>query len=262
MNLQNIINEIEKVDADVIDRLEHVSRRHMFSAFAKKAVAAASPVLLTSALTQAYGQGTALPGQVREVLQFALLLENVESDFYNTGLAANVVPFPYKDAIDQIARHENAHVILLKSVLGSAADPKPKFDFTAGGAFADVFTNFKTFAAVAQAFEDTGVRAYKGQAGKLKPYSAYLEVALRIHSVEARHAARLRLINAQKGWITLNAGFPAAVYAGDDVTTQGGVALNSIPSLAGYSAATLSEAFDEPLPQDEVLKIAIQFLAK
>ncbi len=257
MNLQNILGELEKVDGEVIDRLEHVSRRHMFSAFAKKAVAAASPVVLTSAITQAYGQGSALPGQVREVLQFALTLENLEAEFYNRGLASGVVMAPYRDAIDQIARHENAHVALLKSVLGSAADPKPTFDFTAKGAFPDVFSNFKTFAAVAQAFEDTGVRAYKGQAGKLRPYSAYLEVALRIHSVEARHAARLRLINEQKGWITLNTGFPPAVYAGEQNVMQGGL---DVAALTGYSPATVSEAFDEPLSQDDALKIAIQFI--
>jgi hypothetical protein len=51
-----------------------------------------------------------------------------------------------------------------------------------------VFTNYETFKAVAQAFEDTGVRAYKGQAPALLPYDAVLQAALTIHSVEARHA--------------------------------------------------------------------------
>ena len=49
---------------------------------------------------------------------------------------------------------------------------------------------------LAQAFEDTGVRAYKGQAGNLISNSAYLTAALQIHSVEARHASYIRdLIN-------------------------------------------------------------------
>jgi rubrerythrin len=258
MNLQNILNEIEKVDGEVIDRLAHVSRRHMFSAFAKKAVAAASPVVLTAAIGQAYGQSTSLPGPVREVLNFALALENLEAEFYNTGLASgSLVPAMYREAFMQIAKHENAHVALLKSVLGSAAESKPTFDFTAKGTFPDVFSNFKTFTAVAQAFEDTGVRAYKGQAGKLKPYGAYLEVALQIHSVEARHAARLRMINMQKGWITGNDGFPPAVYAGEGVTTQLGI---DIAALPGSSATIASEAFDEPLTQDQVLAIALQFI--
>ena len=54
----------------------------------------------------------------------------------------------------------------------------------------DVFSNYKTFLAVSQALEDTGVRAYKGQAGNLKSSDEILTVALQIHSVEARHAAQ------------------------------------------------------------------------
>ena len=259
MNLQNIITEIEKVDGEVFDRLQHVSRRHMFSAFAKKAVAAASPVVLTAAIGQAYGQGSSLPGPVREVLNFALGLENLEAEFYNKGLDMypSLIPSEYKQVFDQIRVHENAHVALLKSVLGSAAEKKPTFDFTAKGTFPDVFSNFKTYTAVAQAFEDTGVRAYKGQAGKLMPYDAYLQVALQIHSVEARHAARLRMINMQKGWITGSTGFPPAVYAGEGETNQLGI---DIASLPGSNANIATEAFDEPLTQDQVLAIAFQFI--
>lgn len=259
MNLQNIISEIEKVDGEVIDRLEHVSRRHMFSMFAKKAVAAASPVVLTAAIGQAYGQGSGLPGPVREVLNFALALEYLEAEFYNKGLDnyPGLIPGQYRDLFDQIRKHENAHVALLKSVLGSAAGAKPTFDFTARGTFPDVFSNFKTYAAVAQAFEDTGVRAYKGQAGKLMPYDTYLQVALQIHSVEARHAARVRMINMQKGWITGSMGFPPAVYAGEGETNQLGI---DVAALPGSNANIASEAFDEPLTQDQVLAIALQFV--
>ena len=63
-----------------------------------------------------------------------------------------------------ISAHETAHVALLESVLGANAVPKPTFDFTAGGTF-DPFGNYDIFKALSQGFEDTGVRAYKGQAG-------------------------------------------------------------------------------------------------
>src|SRR6476469_7832544 len=75
------------------------------------------------------------------------------------------------------------------------------FDYTGsqGGTraalFADVLTNAATMLAVAQALEDTGVRAYKGSAADLMNNSStnpVLEAALNIHSVEARHASRLR----------------------------------------------------------------------
>ena len=45
---------------------------------------------------------------------------------------------------------------------------------------------------LAQAFEDTGVRAYKGQAKNLISTPDLLTAALQIHSVEARHAAAIR----------------------------------------------------------------------
>jgi hypothetical protein len=45
---------------------------------------------------------------------------------------------------------------------------------------------------LAQAFEDTGVRAYKGQAGNVMSNKTVLQAALQIHSVEARHASQVR----------------------------------------------------------------------
>ena len=77
----------------------------------------------------------------------------------------------------------------LSRALGSAAVKPPKADFTAGGKYADVFSNFKTFLTLSQTFEDLGVAAYKGQAGNLKSNGDILTAALRIHSAEARHAA-------------------------------------------------------------------------
>ena len=152
------------------------------------------------------------------------------------------------------------------------AVPKPTFDFTAGngsyaGPYADVFSNFATFAAVAQAFEDTGVRAYKGQAPALKPYKAFLTAALTIHSVEGRHASEVRRLRGDfsglsphKGWITRNitdiAG-TAAVYAGEQNTVQGGVDVTSITSVG---VDEITEAFDEPLTMAQVLAIVDPFI--
>ena len=77
---------------------------------------------------------------------------------------------------------------------------KPQFDFTARGRYPDIFRNFRTLAAVAQDAEDTGVAAYKGQAPRLTGGGHLLTTALQIHSVEARHAAELRLLRRQRPW--------------------------------------------------------------
>ena len=263
MNIFNILSELEKVDTDVHERLEHISRRSMFNTLGKKVSALTIPAVLAASLQNAYA---ATPGAV-DVLNYALTLEYLEDDFYKMGnAAANLIPAAEKPIFMQIGKHETAHVAFLKGALGSKAVAKPMFDFTAKGAFADVFTNYKTFAVVSHALEDTGVRAYKGQAGNLmaaedKPL---LQAALQIHSVEARHASVVRrLLNTKgfvpgaKGWITLSEGSPAAVYAGENNLTQGG---KDLTGLAGKSNQAISEAFDEPLTKEQVLAIATLFI--
>ena len=64
----------------------------------------------------------------------------------------------------------------LQRVLGSALSRSRRSTSARGVArgrpFADVFRNPQTFTALAQAFEDTGVRAYKGQAANLMGHNA------------------------------------------------------------------------------------------
>jgi hypothetical protein len=194
------------------------------------------------------------------VLNFALKLEYLENRFYLNGLAASgAIAAANRTVFQQISKHESAHVAYLKTALGSSAIAEPTFDFTANGAFPDVFTNPATFLILSQGFEDTGVRAYKGQAGALQSQPTILQAALQIHSVEARHASEVRRIRGQKGWITgaaTDVPALAATYAGEDNTTQGGVPLSTITS--NTNAAT--EAFDEPLTMAQVLAIAGQFI--
>ncbi len=58
----------------------------------------------------------------------------------------------------------------------------PRFDFQGST------QSESTFAQTAKTLEDTGVRAYQGQAGNIKS-KAILKAAIAIHPVEARHAA-------------------------------------------------------------------------
>lgn len=259
MNLQNILTEIEKVDGEVFDRLEHVSRRHMFSMFAKRASAAvAAPLLVGTAVTQAYAQ-TGLQPIVIDVLNFALTLEYIEYGYYLAGMnAPGLITGQDRVLFGQLTKHENQHVILLKSVLGTAAIAQPKLDLTAKGRYNDILTNMKTFSAVSMVLEDTGVRAYKGQATNLMVNKPILEAALRIHSVEARHAARVRQFNGMKGWIVSDMDGATPSYAKEGIWIENGI---DLADQTKKSRFTVSESFDEPLSKEEVLPIASLFLA-
>lgn len=280
MNIHHIITELEKVDPEVYDRLD--SRREAMKSFAKlggKLALAAVPLALGGMFKKAYGQSAST---VVGVLQFALTLEHLEAEFYKMAAAApNLVPSgPPAGAIATIRDHEVAHVKLLQdtiTALQGTPAPMPTFDFSAGngsnnGPFKDVFTNYDLFLAVAQTFEDTGVRAYKGQAGNLISNNAVLTAALNIHSVEARHAAHIRYMrrnrnndSAIKPWITGKdtGGIGAAVqasYDGEELTTQAGINIININGQT-INANAASESFDEPLTKEQVLAIVDPFIA-
>lgn len=284
MNLHNIIEAIEKTDPEVFERLD--GRRDAikkFTSFSGKIALAAVPIALGSMFQKSYGQsGT---GQIVDVLNFALTLEYLESEFYVRGLAAaGLIAAVDRPSFETISAHETAHVEFLLSTivaLGGIPVTKPDFDYTAGGGsmtgpFVDVFTNYATYLAVSQTFEDTGVRAYKGQAGNLISSNQVLRAALRIHSVEARHAAHVREIRRRNGllvpagvllqpWITLKQSgidtpLVQASYNGEELTNQAGVNVVGINGFA-ITAEDASEAFDEPLTKDQVVTIITPFLA-
>lgn len=188
---------LDSIDPDIQARL--TSRRGVFArAAAKLGAAATIPAVLAVASTEALGQG--VPGSVAEVLNFALTLEYLEAEFYQTALRTRgLIPQRYRAVFTQIGKHEIEHVRTLRAALGTAAIARPAFDFTGHGVYPDVFSNFATFAAVSNTFEDLGVAAYKGQAPFLLG-TPTLTVALRIHSVEARHAAEVRRVRGLLGF--------------------------------------------------------------
>ena len=249
------------IDPEIGVRVSQSGAFH--NAALKLGVLATAPLVIAAASTAAFGEGAQLPAKIRDVLNFALTLEYLEDEFYRTALASDkLIPAETRATFETIGKHEAAHVEVLKGALGSHAAKKPTFDFTAKGAFSDVFSNYRTFLALSQAFEDTGVRAYKGQAGNLKSSDEVLTIALQIHSVEARHAAEVRLIRGQPAWIISNSrgDMPEAtqaVYDGEADFTQGGA---DIKDLGGLSADALSGAFDEPLSKGKVLAIAKMFI--
>ena len=121
------------------------------------------------------------------ILNFALTLEHVESDFYKKAVAVKGLPPELASVLHQISGHEDAHVQQLTQTiqqLGATPSPAPKTSFPALRGAAAVLR-------IAVALEDAGVGAYNGAAPRIQS-PALLAAAGSIVHVEGRHAGALR----------------------------------------------------------------------
>jgi ferritin-like protein len=298
-----------QIEPDITQRL--VTRREAImrgaavgSTVAAGLAMASAPIAFAALSREAFGQST--PASVQAVINFALMLEIFENEFYKavlgtSSLAAQnaafapvraTVPASALPAIQQIQKHETEHVAFLgaNGAVNTLNLTAASFDFTGArgagnGPFARATTELAFLLLTAQGAEDTGVRAYKGQAGNLQSNPAVLEAALRIHSVEARHASKIRRLRRATGATTVKfsgtitggadaagagnissppAGAVAAlglIYAGEDNVTQGGVDVTTLPNMpSGINvSAAATEAFDEPLTMAQVVAIVQPF---
>lgn len=184
---------LEAVDADgaiqeALDETQAASR----SSFLKKALFAGGTLALGGIVVGGLPKlvtAAPSPSQDAQILNFALLLEYLESSFYTDAVSGGALSGEVAKFAQVVRDHENAHVAYLKKALGSKAITKPTFDFK--GTTMDQ----NMFIATSIALEDVGVGAYNGQGQNLtKPT---LAAAATIVSVEARHAAWIRDIAAK-----------------------------------------------------------------
>ena len=309
-NEQTLLDGIEPdVTERLVSRREAIRRGAATSAAVRAGLALGSiPVAIAALSKDAFAQSTA--PSITDVLNFALMLEIFENEFYKAVLGTSASSAQNNAfstvrtaaaglqganaALTQIQKHEQQHVNFLlangaANILNLSAS---SFDFTGnrsasgGGPFDAARTSLPFLLAVAQGVEDTGVRAYKGQAGFLMSDSVRLEAALRIHAVEARHASKIRRLRRATGApsVVRFAGYvqgggsaaaglsnltsvPAAVtaafdliYVNENQLTQGGVVLTSLPVPSDIDlTSAASMAFDEPLTRDQVRAIVQPF---
>lgn len=266
------MNLIKFLESFTDDKLyaQGTSRRDSFAQFGnigKGLALAAVPFGLASMSNKAYANIDPTPPTAAGALQLALTLEYLESAFYSKGVdTLGLIPLQHQPVFNLIRDHEADHVTYLKNAMaanGVAIPAVPTFDWS-GGLGLDPFNNFDQFLAIAQGFEDTGVRAYKGQAGYLMG-TPFLTPALQIHSVEARHASQVRRLRTKlglttgtnnKGWITgqdrgnLPAEFQV-IYTGEQSTALG---------AGQFDANAQSEAYDETIDTATAVAIANVFI--
>ena len=134
--------------------------------------------------------GASMKGDL-EIVQYALTLEHLETDFYNAVIDAGVITDKaLAETAMMIRDNEQEHVDALTGTVtdlgGKPSKPKTNFDAVLEGG-PDMI--LKTAADV----ENLGAAAYLGQAGRIKSKDV-LAAALSIHSIEARHAAALNSV--------------------------------------------------------------------
>ncbi len=315
---------MDTIDPELIERLAvrkaEIDRGSWASPGIIAALAIGSvPIALGALSKDLYAQG--LPAQIKGVLDFALALEIFEDEFYKAVLGTSSNPgavtafasvrtqaaaVPGAVAtLQQIEKHEAAHraTLLATGATNVFNLDHTSFDFTGnrsatgGGPFAKATTDLAFLLEVAEGAEDTGVRAYKGQAVNLMVtgYSAVLEAALRIHSVEARHASRIRRMRRAAAGATAQvrysgtvrggertaagatdlgtnptavgaafdkiygAGANAATAPSEGNTTHAGINVATALSAANFGVDAATEAFDEPLDRADVVAIVQPF---
>ncbi|HVM16432.1 MAG TPA: ferritin-like domain-containing protein [Gaiellaceae bacterium] len=181
---------LEVVDADgaIREALDEAAADSRAS-FLKKAVLGGGAFLAGGVMFGGFPKlalGAPSPAQDVQILNFALLLEFLEEEFYGRAVRSGSLSGETLAFARVVARNEAAHARFLQRTLGSAARRKPRFDF------GEATENQAMFQAVAMTLEDTGVAAYNGQGPNLT--RGALAAAGQIVSVEARQAAWIRNI--------------------------------------------------------------------
>jgi rubrerythrin len=137
-------------------------------------------------------------GHDLDIVNYALTLEYIESDFYDKVVDAGTFSGETGDLFKLIQSNEHEHVAALEALAKKLSDggkggkvvERPQTQFPLGGGPRSVLK-------LAATLENIGAAAYLGQADIIENREV-LAAALSIHTVEARHAAKLnRLLGRQ-----------------------------------------------------------------
>ena len=172
------------------------------------------------------------------ILNYAYALEQLEAAFYTNVLDGSYwagAPANEKQILEDLYNHEIIHREFFRTAISSVApnDIVPDLEFDFSGVD---FSSRASVLGTSKVLEDTGVAAYNG-AGQLISVAdaagiAYLTLAGKIVSVEARHASAISDL--------LNPG--SMDFAGDDVL---------IGLLGGV------KSFDKALPPSAILAAVV-----
>lgn len=151
------------------------------------------------------------------ILNYAYALEQLEAAFYIKVVTDSTTALSpaEMDIMKRIRDHEIVHRDFFKAALGDKRIKDLEVNFSTIN-----FANKASVLGAARAFEDLGVSAYNG-AGQYISSAAYLTLAGKIVSVEARHAALIREMIAADSAVgrVVIGGLPAVVSSSDNLAT-------------------------------------------
>ena len=183
----------QQTDRDSAPQLARIDVRGMTrSSFILRGALAAGGLYGIGAVSPFVSNALAATGSGDvEILNFALTLEYLESDFYNVkgrslGLSGRARSYAEMFGAQE-ADHVNALTAVIKQMGGKPA-AKPTFAFPVASQ--------SSFLALASLLENTGVGAYNGAAPSIQSKQV-LSAAGEIVQVEARHAAAINLLIEQ-----------------------------------------------------------------
>jgi len=181
------------------------------------------------------------------VLNYAYALEQLEAAFYTqlrTGsyYTGSTITAAEKSILDDLYYHEVIHRDFFKAAI-TAAGATPIKALTPNFSAID-FSSRTSVLGAAKAFEDLGVAAYNG-AGQYITSPTYLYIAGKIVSVEARHAAIIRDLNADN------------TFVGNDIITLTSASNSSVATNNSPANSSLERA----MSPSEVVAIANNYLA-
>lgn len=153
------------------------------------------------------GDVITLPGGDLGILNYAFVLEQIESRFYELVLANpyDMMTEMERQLFQDLRNHEVTHRAFYRAALGSAGIPDLTLDFS------DI--NFRQRTDVIEAarmFAEIGTAAYNG-GGKYLTDPDNLAVAGKIVSVEARHVSIIREMEYPN----------TAAFAGENIVPEG-----------------------------------------
>lgn len=234
----------------------------------KKLVLASIPIVGIGASAKKAKAQYSQELETGRVLNILLQMEFVLKNFYTYADIDNpVIPDTTSQILALFKKHHTKHIIKIKrriNVLKLPVEASPELSSTFYSIEnLDPKGSYDDFLQLAQVLNDASTSLYKKCIDKLVSFNCpprLHRTLLRMHTLEARQTAYIRMIRSERGveelkpWISNTTGnniLPVFndIYENEENTTHSGIEVSSIASVPPLS---VQEAWDEPCSDEAI----------